>query len=163
MLGHGISDPCGVEGGGEIRGLGLLEADTVFEREKFRNRVTGRVIGAEGLFEGLVGAEFEGYEIHMGSTGPISKPYSVLIENGREKFDGLSRGNVWGSYVHGIFDRACFAERFVNCLLRAKGLEEGCGAVDWDEYKQKQYDLLADGVRSALDMGFVYKVLEGGV
>ncbi len=163
MLGRCISDPSGVEGGGEVRGLGLLEADTVFEKEKSRTRVRGRVESAEGLFEALTGAEFEGYEIHMGRTGPVSKPYSVLIENGREKCDGLSKGNVWGSYVHGIFDKAGFAERFVNCLLRAKGLEEGCGAVDWDEYKQRQYDLLADGVRAALDMGFVYRVLEGGV
>ena len=56
MLGKLISDPYGVEGGGDVRGLGLLEADTVFEQEKSRTRVSGRVLNAEGIFSGLAGA-----------------------------------------------------------------------------------------------------------
>jgi adenosylcobyric acid synthase len=162
MLGRSVSDPRSVEGGGEIRGLGLLAADTVFESEKTRTRVRGRVLEAEGIFGALKGAEFTGYELHMGSAGPVEKPFSLLFGDGGERPDGLASGNVWGSYVHGIFEKADFAGRFVDCLLKAKGLEEGGGAVDWDEYKERQYDILADGVRKALDMDFVYKVLEGG-
>ena len=33
------------------------------------------------------------------------------------------------------------------------------GSFDANEYKERQYDLLADGVRSGLNMDFVYKVL----
>lgn len=162
MLGKLISDPYGVEGGGDVRGLGLLEADTVFEQEKSRTRVSGRVLNAEGIFSGLAGAEFEGYEIHMGITKPIVKPFSMLSKDGAEGPDGLVSGNVWGSYVHGIFDKAGFTQRFVNCLLKSKGLDEDSGALDWAQYKQAQYDILAEGVRNALDMSFIYRILEEG-
>jgi adenosylcobyric acid synthase len=162
MLGRVISDPYGVEGGGDIRGLGLLDAETVFEKEKSRTRVSGRVTGAEGLFADLIGAEFEGYEIHMGITKPLTKPFSMLKKEGCETGDGIASGNVWGSYVHGIFDKAGFTQSFVNCLLKAKGLDEESGALDWDRYKQTQYDILADGVRKSLNMSFIYKVLEEG-
>jgi adenosylcobyric acid synthase len=162
MLGKLISDPYGVEGGGDVRGLGLLEADTVFEQEKSRTRVSGRVLNAEGIFSGLAGAEFEGYEIHMGITKPIVKPFSMLSKDGAEGPDGLVSGNVWGSYVHGIFDKAGFTQRFVNCILKSKGLDEDSGALDWAQYKQAQYDILAEGVRNALDMSFIYRILEEG-
>ena len=65
MLGNTVSDPDGVEGGGSLRGLGLLPADTVFQGEKTRTRVTGAFRAPEGLFRSLAGVAFEGYEINM--------------------------------------------------------------------------------------------------
>lgn len=35
--------------------------------------------------------------------------------------------------------------------------------VDFAEYKEKQYDLLADGLREYLDMEKIYKILEEGI
>lgn len=46
MLGSRLSDPEGVEAGGQMRGMGLLEAETVFQGEKTRTRVRGRVLQA---------------------------------------------------------------------------------------------------------------------
>ncbi len=160
MLCRSISDPTGAETGGEMRGLGLLEADTVFLGEKERTRVTGTVREARGIFEDLNGAAFEGYEIHMGRTAGGTS-WAVLNQNGAEKTDGMASGNVWGSYVHGIFDRGGFAQAFVSCLLKAKGLDPAQGVEDWREYKERQYDLLAQGVREALDMRKIYEILEG--
>ena len=37
MLGDTLSDPHHVEAGGEIRGMGLLPMDTVFEQQKNKN------------------------------------------------------------------------------------------------------------------------------
>ena len=51
----------------------------------------------------------------------------------------------------------------MEALLREKGLEGSAAAVDWQEYAQQQYDKLADGVRGALDMNAVYRILERGV
>jgi len=48
----------------------------------------------------------------------------------------------------------------VNCLLAAKGLPPASSAVDWEKYKEEQYDLLASGVREALDMEKIYQILE---
>ncbi|MGN0979912.1 MAG: cobyric acid synthase [Candidatus Avoscillospira sp.] len=160
MLCRAISDPTGAETGGALRGMGLLDADTVFLGEKERTRVTGTVQNARGIFEDLNGASFEGYEIHMGRTAGKTD-WALLDQNGTRKPDGMARGNVWGSYVHGIFDQGGFAQAFVSCLLKAKGLDPAQGVEDWTDYKERQYDLLADGVRAALDMEKIYEILEG--
>ena len=79
--------------------------------------------------------------------------------NPEEKRDGQSRGNVLGCYIHGLFDRGESAAALVNCLLRARGLSPQAAAVDWAEYQRQQYDKLAAGLRSALDMDRIYRIL----
>ena len=162
MLCRTISDPEGVEAGGELRGMGLLDAETVFLGEKARTRVTGCVQHARGVFAGLNGVRFTGYEIHMGRTSG-NTDFSLLWQTDAETADGMADGNVWGSYVHGIFDDGTFARAFVSCLLRAKGLDMAQGVEDWDVYKQRQYDLLADGVRKSLDMEKIYAIMEENI
>ena len=162
MLCRTISDPEGVEAGGELRGMGLLDAETVFLGEKARTRVTGCVQHARGVFAGLNGVRFTGYEIHMGRTSG-NTDFSLLRQTDAETADGMADGNVWGSYVHGIFDDGTFARAFVSCLLRAKGLDMAQGVEDWDVYKQRQYDLLADGVRKSLDMEKIYAIMEENI
>ena len=162
MLTDLISDPEGAEAGGEIRGMGLLHGETLFYGEKSRTRVTGVVQGAQGIFAGLNGAAFEGYEIHMGrTTGDIG--FASLTRDGASSPDGMVAGHVWGSYVHGIFDKGAFARAFVDCLLQAKGLEGAAEVEDWETYKARQYDILAGGVRKALDMDRIYRILEEGI
>ncbi len=162
MLCRTLKDPDGVESGGELRGMGLLQADTVFLGEKARTRVTGCVRHAGGVFQNLNGARFSGYEIHMGRTSG-NTDFAVLRQAALEKSDGMAAGNVWGSYVHGIFDDGAFARAFVSCLLEAKGLSAAQGVEDYDAYKQRQYDLLADGVRAGLDMEKIYAIMEEGI
>jgi adenosylcobyric acid synthase len=160
MLGKSLSDPQGVEGGGSLRGMGLLTGETTFTPEKARTQVTGVVSGAQGIFAPLNGAEFRGYEIHMGHTS-VDTPFAQLNQQGCKKPDGSSRGNVWGSYVHGIFDQGSFTQRFLSCLLEAKGLASAAPIRDWSEYKEEQYNKLAQGVRQAIDLDAIYRILEG--
>lgn len=68
MLGESLSDPEGVEGGGTMKGMGLLPMDTVFAGDKTRTRVSGTFTQVEGRLKELSGVELEGYEIHMGVT-----------------------------------------------------------------------------------------------
>ena len=53
----------------------------------------------------------------------------------------------------------------LECLAKAlavkKGITLNTEALDVQQYKQMQYDKLADMVRSALDMDYIYQVLEG--
>ena len=162
MLTTEIRDPEGAEAGGEIRGMGLLPGDTLFFGEKSRTRVTGTVMGATGVFTGLGGASFEGYEIHMGRTAGALN-FARLTQGETASPDGMAVGNVWGSYVHGIFDKGEFAQRFVNCLLKAKGLSAAEAVEDWASYKERQYDILASACRAALDMDKIYEILEEGI
>ena len=164
MLGQSVSDPDGVESGGTLKGLGLLPAHTVFQGEKTRTRVTGAFRAPTGLFADMGGVPFEGYEIHMGRTASDAEALvAFTTQTGEEHTDGLTAGNVWGCYVHGIFDKAESAAALVNCLLKAKGLDRQAASVDWQAYAQLQYDKLADGLRASLDMEQIYRILNGEI
>ena len=168
MLGNSITDAEGVEEGGTIRGMGLLDMDTVFEREKARTRVEGTFLAPGGVLQELSGLPLYGYEIHMGrSTGGEGLQPLTAIEDGisgASKQEGAWQGNVYGTYVHGVFDREESASGVVRALAKAKGITEEMGtAVDFAAFKETQYDLLAAGLREHLDMKKIYRILDEGV
>ena len=69
-------------------------------------------------------------------------------------------GNVYGSYIHGIFDAPGISDAILKVLCRGKGVDfDALGSFDIRAYKERQYDLLADAVRGGLDMELVYRVL----
>ena len=151
MLGRSISDPEGAEAdpGTEIAGMGLLDVDTVFRGEKIQAQTTGTFGPVPGPLAGLEGLRYQGYEIHMGRGGEGLPPL-------------VSRGNIYGSYIHGIFDAPGIADAVVKALCIRKGIDfTQVGTFDLPEYKERQYDLLADAVRAGLDMDLIYRVLEG--
>ena len=147
MLGKYIVDPSGSEGGGEIAGMGLLDIETVFGQEKIRTQAEGSFCGITGIFAGLNGLKYKGYEIHMGhSTG---------------KGAVLQKESVYGSYIHGLFDEAGIAKTIVEALYKKRGLHFDENAVfDPHAYREEQYDKLARAVREALDMRLIYSFLE---
>ena len=156
MLGEALHDPEGVEygSGGSVRGMGLLPVETTFTREKSRTRRSA-VVQAEAL----AGAALEGYEIHMGRTEVRGAPFCRL-DDGRE--DGCVCGSVWGTYLHGLFDSGELVRKLAGFLCARRGLEpEEAEPVSHAAYQQRQFDLLAGGVRRALDMRTVYRIMEG--
>lgn len=149
MLGTRIADPENVESSGisEIGGIGLLPIETVFEGEKIQRQTEGVFCGIEGVFAGLNGVRYEGYEIHMGRSGKASPV--------------VSRGCVYGSYIHGIFDAEGAAEAVLKALCDKKGVGyERLGSFDPVNYKEEQYEKLASAVREGLDMELVYRILD---
>lgn len=191
MLGEEITDDSGAEGGGTVRGMGLLPVRTVFRQEKRRSRITGTVAGSrtEGPADAnavsggiakdsaadiaamtdpwdlLRGIMVEGYEIHMGESMPAApgRPFSVLAD-GRE--DGCVSGKVLGTYLHGIFENTMFTQKLLELLCRDKGLsaEILCApeyAGSYQAFKESQYDMLADAVRRHLDMERIYEIIDG--
>lgn len=183
MLGEEIIDESGVEQKGVIRGMNLLPVRTTYMTEKKRTRVTGTFGKIGGMLSELEGVEIEGYEIHMGTTD-LSKTKPLLTlqnmaqqqdtgvqqdsrrhQNGNSsskmKTDGASVGNVYGSYVHGIFDKPQVTEVLIRALLHQKGLDEhAIQPLDLKEYKEQQYNELAEIVRKNLDMKAIYAILE---
>ena len=149
MLGASVRDPLGVEAAGvtEIKGMGLLPMDTVFQGEKVQQQTSGVFGEIPGALHSLSGMGYTGYEIHMGRSQQQLAPL-------------VNQGNVYGSYIHGIFDGAGIAQAVIGDLAARKGIDPGTLTVfDPERYKQEQYDKLADAVRGGLDMDFVYKVL----
>lgn len=167
MLGETISDPEETEQGGTIKGMGLLPVDTVFKGEKTRTRVTGRFQDIHGDFDNLSGVSLEGYEIHMGESAlKEGAAHLTMIKDditGTEKAEGAQKDNVFGTYVHGIFDGDNIGSLIIQALASKKGLDlQDIETINYDEFKEQQYDKLADGIRASLDMKKVYEILEEG-
>ncbi len=165
MLGQSLSDPYGVEEGGTMRGIGLLDTGTVFSQQKNRTRVSGVFNILGGVLRGLSGCPVEGYEIHMGETAS-SKPLTEIVDSvtGESKRDGCWKDNIYGSYVHGVFDCQATADALVKALAEMKGIDPSrVGKATGKEYKEQQYDLLADTVRAHMDMKKIYEILEEGI
>lgn len=169
MLGKTLRDPDGVEAGGEISGMGLLPMDTVFAPAKTRTRVSGKFRTVYGPLSGLSDVQLEGYEIHMG-VSKLEEGEKQLTKicntNGKSdtKVEGAQKENVYGSYIHGIFDKEAVAKEIVMALGRTKGLDASkITGVDFQTFKETQYDLLAEGLRKHLDMKKIYQILEEGI
>ena len=157
MLGRTISDPEGTEGGvpgAVVRGLGLLPVDTVFCAQKTRTRVE-----AQALAGPFAGARLEGYEIHMGRTQVDGEPFCRL-EDGRA--EGCAAGNVYGTYLHGLFDTGEATARLADLLCKTKGIDPaGAAPLSHRAFQEREFDRLAEAVRAALDMDAIYQMMEG--
>mgnify|MGYP000876794700 CR=1 FL=1 len=168
MLGEKLSDPDGVEAGGEIKGMGLLPMETVFQNLKTRTRVSGTFPKVEGALSSLTGVKLEGYEIHMGESVLLegAHPFTEITDHVQNttKQDGAYCNNVYGSYVHGIFDKEAVAKNIVKAIGEEKGLDVSeMTGIDFAAFKETQYDKLADGLRKHLDMKKIYEILEAGL
>ena len=168
MLGETLSDPHGVEAGGTIKGMGLLPMDTVFAEKKTRTRVEGQFGEITGVFAPLKDTRLEGYEIHMGETVLKGNAKSVTriqdSVSGEQKADGGYLENVCGTYVHGVFDKEAVAEAIVKIIGEKKGIDvSDMTGMDFQAFKETQYDILAEELRKHLDMKKIYEILKEGV
>ena len=189
MLGDGISDPDGVEEGGSVRGMELLPVRTVLTGKKERRQAAGAIPELPGVLGGLMGCHYEGYEIHMGRThradidagntgagapapersemrvgSETSSPASGRSETGADEIMPpviSDAKNVYGTYIHGLFDAGDTAERLLRALAEKKGVSLRAGeSMDYRSFKEKQYDALADALRAHMNMEEIYGMLK---
>ena len=154
MLGETLADPAGTESGRSqtVRGLGLLPIQTVFTDAKHRTQDTATVTAPQ-----LAGAALTGYQIHTGRTAVQGVPFCRLADGSAE---GCVKDNVAGTYLHGLFDTGELTEKLVQLLCSRKGISPASAPLlSMQEYRQQQFDLLADGVRRALDMNALYAAM----
>lgn len=166
MLGRRLSDPDGAEQrpGAAVRGLGLLNAETVFLPRKTR-----------GLTRGMWDAvPVSGYEIHMGVTTGDPAETRPLIRLADGRTDGLSdlSGQVTGTYLHGCFDSPGAAEQLIGRLKQRRqdtaGEPAGESAAlpsetqpfDWAAFKEAQYEKLADVLAESIDLEWLKGLIE---
>lgn len=167
ILGEEIVDTTGIEDYGKVRGMGLLPIITTFETKKTRSRVEGCVAKLEGELSCLSGAKVCGYEIHMGQSRKVEKDenkdtslpegYFLCIDGALE---GYRKGRVMGSYLHGIFDEEEFRRGILEILCKKRDIQlEFEEEQSYQEYKESQYDKLADVLREHVDMKRIYRIL----
>lgn len=151
MLGRRIEDPEHVEGETDsVEGLGLFPLITVMKTKK--------VVCQSNFDFKNKGLLCKGYQIHMGETLPVGGALSRQ-ENLNRLPDGTFEGYIlnehcWGSYMHGILDN----EVVLNDLAFGFANLPETG-FDYVSFKERQYDLLADHVRAAVDLDYIYSTL----
>jgi len=133
ILGGALLDPHGVEGSGE--GLGLLPVETTYGAKKRVTHTRQILSGLTGCWAAWNGLAVEGYEIRMGETRPTG--------GCAHDAEGLwfAQGNVFGTYLHGLFENREICER-----LFGKG---SWGLPDLET----TLDTIAAAVREGLEPG----------
>lgn len=170
ILGQELRDPLHTESSIPcVNGLGLLNMVTTFEPEKITSQVEAIVTGSENkLLAGMVDEPVIGYEIHMGRSELLTgaAPAFSITKRSNQKMDYAdgaisSEGLVFGTYIHGIFDNDKFRRHLINCIRDIKGW----GPLDAEvtltlqEQRARDFDKLAEVVRSSLDMEKIYEIM----
>ena len=140
----------------KMAGMGLLPCTTVFAAQK--TRLQTKALGAAAPFAGL---HISGYQIHMGITDRGSVEPFCILDNGES--EGAVCDNVFGTYLHGLFDSGEMTAALANWLLSRKGagiVQGGYQPENYQDFQEQQLDILADTVRRSLDMEAVYKYMK---
>lgn len=152
LLGKGLYDPDHQEGNTDFEsGIGLLDVSTHFGKKKY----TGMVHGIEQMF----GQSVQGYELHQGySIDCKEKPFAHL--NGREDGALHRDGRISATYLHSIFDNGAFTRAYVNRVRSHFHIPTYDGPlVNYHQFKDEQYDQLADIVRQHVDLPRIYQLM----
>ncbi len=160
MLGEKILDPEHTESLlDSIEGLRLLPMQTTFYPAKLTCQVQADCRELFFMGKKLAVSGLQGYEIHMGKTSfapGASHPFVVTRRSGEDSQapEGLAdgKGQVFGTYIHGLFDHDGFRRSLLNALRTYKGLEPMEKLRNVAAEKQRSYERLADIVETQLDM-----------
>ena len=174
LMGQEVLDPDHVEGEIErLPGLGLLPVSTRMTGEKVTRQVNFQLLescrtvvpqgnSSPSNFNNQPSAshfQLKGYEIHMGSTVPVEEASASplnRLESGQ--CDGyIVDRTCMGTYIHGILDNP----EFIDFLLEpfAGKLSEAAETFNYRQFKEEQYDKLADHVRQHVNLPLIYKIL----
>jgi len=138
MLGESILDPDGIEGSvPSLPGLGLLPIHTTMAPEKTTRQVTFQ----------FNGQTCRGYEIHQG----VSDTSEVVLQT----------DHCIGTYIHGFLDNAPVIEHLLKGTMKSERVEsEKRRELSPAEFKEEQYDKLADHLRRYVDIPRLYELLK---
>ncbi len=170
MLGKKIIDKDSEESIlSEAEGFGFFDMHTEFHPEKITKQVKAIHIDS--------GIEVSGYEIHMGRSSEVRSqrsedrsqtPVFKIIKRGGESvelMDGLKTedGKIWGTYMHGIFENDSFRRKFLDSIRIGKGIQPlaAAGFMPAIYNREKEYDKLAEVIRSNMNMDEIYRIMFG--
>lgn len=111
----------------KIEGLGLVDLRTIREPGE---RLIGNVMiefEHDGKRQVLAGFENHGGRTYLESgTSPLGKVLHGFGNNGKDRFEGVKRDNVFGTYLHGplLPKNSWFADHLTSLALGGIELEE---------------------------------------
>ena len=151
MLGERIAD--GVESEvGEVAGLALLPARTVFEEHKLLARPSGRA----PLFGG---SEVSGYEIRHGRVFR-SGGEPVFVGDGFE--EGCREGTVLGTSWHGVMESDGFRRSFLRWVATERALDWEPGEISFSAAREARLERLGDIVAQNIDRETLLRLVHDG-
>ena len=163
MLGNRLCDPEHTESKvPETSGLGLLDMDVVFEKEKRTAQASGIICCEKGWPGKYNGTVLDGYEIHAGknSCGPEAVPW---LQTGGETGGVMNpQGNVLGTYLHGLFDDGRLFAAIADRIRSQRG-DDGKQEqpVSMEAFREREFDRIAAIVRTSVDMDAVCRIIHG--
>ncbi|GLI53737.1 cobyric acid synthase [Thermodesulfovibrio yellowstonii] len=153
MLGEKLVDPYMVESSlREFDGIGLLPVETVFYPEKITTQVEGYLCSEPSI-------KITGYEIHKGIThGPLGLFKITRTSIKQILFDGIVCENVWGTYIHGVFESDSLRRWLINRHRVKKGLSPIDYSFSWKKLKESFIDNLANTIEKNLNINRVWEI-----
>ena len=158
MMGQKITDPHGIESDiKEIPGLGIFDLETIMEKEKNTHQYYGTLIHTSGILKGMDKTPINGYEIHQGVT--VGEENSVTMD---QRIVAVTKGeNIFGTYIHGIFDNEKVTRNILNLIRDKKGMEIKSVGQTYDEYRMNELDKLEAIMRENIDTEKLYQIIFG--
>ncbi len=160
MLGKKIYDELHTESDiDQVDGLGLLDTVTHFKKQKSTFQIKAKVLNSE--LELKVEEILIGYEIHSGITEVLNGSYlfQIIQRNLEPVFilDGTmnQKGNVWGTYIHGIFNNDAFRRNWLKTLGWKHSSE-----IEYEKTIENSIEKLADVIQKSIDMDKLIKMIQ---
>jgi len=151
MLGQSVDDPYGIESATKtVHGMGLMPITTVMAQQKTLVRSEGTHLPSK--------LKVRGYEIHHGQTEGTPLVPLVVREDGQIIGAEARKSNVWGTYLHGIFDADEFRRWFIDRLRVRRNLAavgKVCAIYDLEP----AYERLAEVIRRSLKTEEIYRAM----
>lgn len=159
ILGREIFDNDFIEGEeSSIEGLALLPYTTTMEKDKKTIQYSGLIKAEEGFLKALTGKEISGYEIHQGISVDDDEEILNLTEDKRLIL--VAKHNIVGTYLHGIFDNKFFTDYVLTMLRDKKGLTSEENSLSYQEYKEKQFDILEKHLKENIDIDSLFEEMK---
>lgn len=156
MLGDKLLDPNGIESSYQkLDAIGIFPIQTTLFSEKKTIRTEGNCAIKE-----YGSIPLSGYEIHMGQSTALQPidPFSVL--SGENEGCSLHNGQVFGTYLHDVFHNDEFRGIYLNKLRMKKGLNPIERSLRFRQFKENEFNRLADHVRSSINMKTIYEMMK---
>lgn len=129
MLFKKLIDLEGVEQKGSFEGLGLIEGEILFKKEKIQQQSTVK----------LFGFEIQGYEIHHG----VSEKHPI----------GYHQDNIYGTFLHGTFDNDDWRTAFF------REIDPDYRPFGFKRFRQQRIHEFTTDVKNSLDVPYLIKQL----
>ena len=148
ILGKKLTGPDGKE----VAGFGLLDVETVYEKEEGYSekpiRVSSKISGSGPILERLSGQTVEGFSVY---SGTVSSKAAVFGSDGACSDDGM----IIGTSIHGLFDNKDLRVGLMKYLSEKKGIPY---AEESDFTMQDGFEELAQVFEKNVDVDAIFKI-----